>query len=52
MKIGKKIIFILLALLIGAVFSSCNTIRGVGQDIEGAGEVIQDAAKKTQKAIK
>ena len=52
MKIAKKVIWIVLVLLIGIVFCSCNTIRGVGKDIEGAGEVIQDAAKKTQQAIK
>jgi len=52
MKIGKKVVLILFVLLIGIVFCGCNTIRGVGKDIEGAGEVIQDAAKKTQQAIK
>ncbi|NWG86312.1 MAG: entericidin A/B family lipoprotein [Hydrogenophilaceae bacterium] len=38
---------ILLALAIGIVFSlyGCNTVRGVGQDLEKAGEAIQKSAK-------
>lgn len=47
----KKLILIgviklaLLAVAIGVVFSmyGCNTVRGVGQDIERAGEAIQRA---------
>ena len=35
-------------LLIGALFAvapSCNTMSGMGQDVETAGEEIQDAAR-------
>lgn len=37
-----------LAVAIGVVFSiyGCNTVRGVGQDIERAGEAIQKAGSK------
>jgi predicted small secreted protein len=28
------------------VLAGCNTVKGVGQDIEKAGEKIEDAAKK------
>lgn len=36
---------IVLVSLIGAmIFSGCNTMRGVGEDTESAGESIQDAA--------
>ncbi|MEW5788005.1 MAG: entericidin A/B family lipoprotein [Pseudomonadota bacterium] len=36
-----------LAVAIGVVFSmyGCNTVRGIGQDIEKAGDAIQRSAK-------
>lgn len=39
---------IVLAIAIGVVFSiyGCNTVRGVGQDIQKAGEAIQKAGNK------
>jgi predicted small secreted protein len=39
---------VVLALAIGVVFSmyGCNTVRGVGQDIEQAGTAIQKAGSK------
>lgn len=50
----KKLILIgvvklaVLAVAIGVVYSmyGCNTVRGVGQDIERAGEAIQRAGSK------
>ncbi|MFZ4480029.1 MAG: entericidin A/B family lipoprotein [Rhodoferax sp.] len=36
---------LLLFFLIHAV-SGCNTVKGVGQDLQKAGEKIEDAAKK------
>ncbi len=38
---------LLIALAIGVVFSiyGCNTVRGVGQDIEKAGEAIQRSTR-------
>jgi predicted small secreted protein len=38
----------LLAVAVGVVFSiyGCNTMRGVGQDVERAGEAIKRAADK------
>jgi predicted small secreted protein len=35
-----------LALAAVIVLSGCNTIRGVGKDVEKAGEVIQETADK------
>ena len=37
----------LIAVAIGVVFSmyGCNTVRGVGQDLEKAGEAIQRSSK-------
>ena len=42
---------ILRAVLLAAalvLLAGCNTIRGVGKDIEKAGEVIQDTANKAR----
>ncbi len=38
---------VLLALAVGIVFSiyGCNTVRGMGQDIQKAGEVIQRSSQ-------
>jgi predicted small secreted protein len=38
---------VLLLVAVGVVFSiyGCNTVRGVGQDIEKAGEAIQRSTK-------
>ena len=43
---NNRIILALTLLFSMAVLSACNTIAGVGRDIERAGEVMQDAAKK------
>ncbi|MDP1537448.1 MAG: entericidin A/B family lipoprotein [Burkholderiales bacterium] len=39
----KRMIMLVLAL---AVLAGCNTMRGVGQDVEKAGEAIQRKADK------
>jgi predicted small secreted protein len=38
---------VVLAVAVGVVFSiyGCNTVRGIGQDIEKAGEAIQKSSK-------
>jgi predicted small secreted protein len=36
----------LVALLLGVSLAGCNTIAGMGKDMERAGESIQGAAKK------
>lgn len=36
----------LLALSFAFVLTGCNTVKGVGQDIQKAGEKLEDAAKK------
>ena len=42
--LSRPIILLLLASIVG--LAGCNTMRGVGQDIQKAGEKIEDAAKK------
>ncbi len=32
--------------LVGALLSGCNTLKGLGQDIQKAGTAIEGAAKK------
>ena len=41
-----KTIATLLALTFAFALAGCNTVRGAGQDIQKAGSVIEDAAKK------
>ena len=35
-----------LSFILAFVLSGCNTVKGVGQDLQKAGEKIEDAAKK------
>ena len=41
-----KRLFLSLALLVASCFllASCNTVAGIGKDVEKAGEAVQDAA--------
>ncbi|MBI2750037.1 MAG: entericidin A/B family lipoprotein [Burkholderiales bacterium] len=41
----KKLITLVLVST-ALLLSACNTVKGVGQDIQKAGEKIEDAAKK------
>lgn len=41
----KLIPVLLLSALVAAFTAGCNTTKGVGKDIEKAGDKIQDAAK-------
>ncbi len=42
----KHLSLVLAAVLSVLTLSACNTVQGVGRDIEKAGEGIQGAAKK------
>ena len=41
-----KTLVSLLALALTLFLSGCNTVRGVGQDMQKAGEKIENASKK------
>ncbi|WP_332698857.1 MULTISPECIES: entericidin A/B family lipoprotein [Pseudomonadota] len=41
-----KKIAVLLALASVFALTACNTVKGMGQDVQKAGAVIEDAAKK------
>ncbi len=40
----KKLMFMIIALAFGV--SGCNTLNGIGKDVEKLGEKVQDASKK------
>jgi predicted small secreted protein len=42
----NKLLLIALALVAVLGLSACNTMRGIGQDVQKAGSAIEDAAKK------
>jgi predicted small secreted protein len=46
---ANRIIGIMLIALFGAALTGCNTIAGVGKDVEKVGGKIQDAATKKTK---
>ena len=41
-----KTIFTALMICIGFTLTACNTVRGVGQDVQKAGSAIENAVKK------
>ena len=41
-----KPIFALFAAAVVLFLSACNTVQGVGQDIQKGGQVLEDSAKK------
>ncbi|CAM8645447.1 COG5510 Predicted small secreted protein [Oxalobacteraceae bacterium] len=40
----KKFLFMIITLAFGV--SGCNTLNGIGKDVEKLGEKVQDASKK------
>ena len=47
-----KKIFLAFIILIVLTLAGCNTFKGMGKDIEGAGQGLQKASEKTSEAIK
>jgi predicted small secreted protein len=41
-----KLISTLLCVTFALAVAGCNTVQGVGQDVQKAGQVLEDAAKK------
>lgn len=39
-------VLLLAAVGVGLLVSACNTIQGVGRDLEAAGEAVSDAASR------
>lgn len=44
----RKIILVMSVLMVTIGMSACNTMKGVGKDIERGGEKMQGAAQKAQ----
>jgi len=42
----SKLLLVILGLVAVVGLSACNTMRGIGQDVQKAGTAIEDAAKK------
>lgn len=43
---------VILVLLLGTLaLAACNTVEGVGRDIQGAGDAVEDSARKVKRAI-
>ena len=38
-------------ILAATALAGCNTVEGVGRDVQSAGEVVEDGAKKVKKAL-
>lgn len=41
----QKLMAAIMAVAFVGALAGCNTVKGMGQDIEKAGEAVQDAAK-------
>lgn len=44
----SKMSFSALLLLVLTALGACNTVKGMGQDVEAGGEAISDTAEKIQ----
>lgn len=47
----RRVIFAVMMLTVVAASAACNTVRGVGQDVERAGEKTQDAAESVRRRM-
>ncbi len=46
----RRFVALLLITLLGGL-AGCNTVQGVGRDVERGGEKVQDAAKDVQRKM-
>lgn len=47
----KKLVAALFAVALVPVLAACNTVKGVGQDVQAGGEVVEEVAKEVQEEI-
>jgi predicted small secreted protein len=47
----NSLIFAIIILVLMGTTAACNTVRGVGQDVERAGEKTQDAAESVRRRL-
>lgn len=47
-----RLVTLLIAVLVtGLLLAGCNTVQGVGRDVQGAGKVIETGAAKVKRAV-
>ena len=47
----KTFFYSIVLLIAGSSLAACNTTRGLGQDVEAAGEEVQDIADNAEEQI-
>ena len=47
----KKFLIALMAVSYVPFVTACNTVEGVGKDVEAGGEVVQDVAREVKEEI-
>lgn len=48
----KKLIGVFAALAVLSTLSACNTVAGIGKDIEAAGKGLQSGSEKVEEELK
>lgn len=43
--------FVIMLLAATLALSACNTVQGVGRDVQGAGNAIENSAEQVQRAV-
>lgn len=51
MRVWKRFTGVAVALLLCGILAGCNTFKGMGKDIEGAGQSLQKASDKAKDAL-
>lgn len=51
MNLTELVSILLILLFVGGALSACNTTKGIGEDVEAAGEVIEDSAEEVEDEI-
>lgn len=42
---------LLASLIVALLLTGCNTVRGIGKDVSGAGKAVSNTAERTQNEI-
>jgi entericidin B len=51
MTTDRKTLFLAVVFAAAAGLSGCNTVRGIGQDVEAGGEAVQEGADEVQEEL-
>jgi entericidin B len=47
----KKLAAVLLAAALIPALAACNTVKGVGKDVQAGGEIVEEVAKEVEEEI-